>query len=305
MDGINRKRKELREELLAFMSLQARGGLPRVDPALLDEYRRLVAADIDANLARELVEQVQGEAPSGREAVREALCREVARRIPSAGPILLREGRPTLVALVGPTGTGKSTTIAKLAVDFTVRRKKLVGLINEDSTRPGADSQMKNLGQLMGLPVKSVDDPAKLAAALKSMSGLDLILLDTGGRSPRDAQGIDGLAAMIRAARPDETHLVISSGTAEKAMFDIVERFRGIGFDRLIMTKLDEALTHGVVLNFASRLADGLSYVTTGPKYLESLVSAESALLAKLVMGLSRVADGGVGDTAPAGGGAP
>ncbi|MDR0362379.1 MAG: hypothetical protein LBJ46_06830 [Planctomycetota bacterium] len=295
MEEATRERISLREEMRMLLTLQARGGMPCVPPEFIDEYRRLVEADIAEDLARKIVESVHEQAGAhGVGAIRAALAAELARRIPAAGPILPREGRSTVVALIGPTGAGKSTTAAKLAVDFTVRRQKTVGLINEDFTRPGADYQIRNLGQIMGLPVKSVSDPAQIVEAVRSMRDLDLVLIDTGGRSPRDRQGIDELKRVVHAVEPDETHLVLASGASERAMFDVVARFRRIGFDRLILTKLDEAVAHGGILNLFSKLADGLSYVTTGQKYMESLVVADSGMLARLVMGMAEVADGGV-----------
>ncbi|MDR1612114.1 MAG: hypothetical protein LBT97_04940 [Planctomycetota bacterium] len=301
---LERDRADLRGELRSLLSLQARGGVPNVSPELIAEYQRLVdEADMAEDVARNVVEMVHSAAGAGGAGMlRSALRGELARRIPAAGPILLREGKTTVAALVGPTGAGKSTTIAKLAVDFALRKKKTVGLINEDDTRPGADCQMKNLGQIMSLPVKSVNEPAQAAEAVRAMGDLDLVLVDTGGRSPRDVRGMEKLREVIRAVKPDETHLVLASGVSEKLMFHAVARFRNIGFDRLILTKLDEAITHGGILNLFSKLADGLSYVTTGQKYLESLVAADGDLLARLILGMAEVAEGGVRETAAAAG---
>lgn len=292
----NREKDELREEFYRMMAIQARGGLPKVDAPLLDQYNQLVDSDMAEELARELVEGIEDKGgPVDPEAAREELCEAVAKRIPAAGPILLHDdGRPTVVALIGPTGVGKSTTIAKLAVDFTVRMKKLVGLINEDRTRPGADGQLKNLGHIMGIPAESADSPEHVGRIVRSMSGLDLILLDTGGRSPRDREGLDELARVVRAANPHEVHLTLTTGASEKAVFETVARFKQVGFDRIIFTKLDENATHGALFNMASKLAEGLSYVTTGQKYTESLVSADSHILAGLVMGKYLVEEGGI-----------
>ena len=298
-----RENRTVCEKFGAMLSLQARGGLPRVGPELLEAFQHLLAADISDDFARELVEELEADdrrLAADAAMLRVELARIVASRIPSAGPIMLRSGKPTVVALIGPTGVGKSTTIAKLAVDFSMKRNKSVGLVNEDRSRPGADSQLKNLGQIFGLPTETADNPEKVGKIIRSMSGLDLILLDTGGRSPRDAEGLDELKRVIQAAQPDETHLVLSTCSSEKTVFETVNRFRGVGFDRLIFTKLDETETHGALITMAARLANGLSYVTTGQKYTESLVLADGRVLADLVTGARRVTDGGIKETAEA-----
>ncbi len=308
LERANQENREMRDEFRRLLSLQARGGMPVVRPELLAEYQRLVEEDIAEDLARELVEELETQAQKigvTVEVIRRELCKSMARRIPAAGPILLKRDGPTVVALIGPTGVGKSTTIAKLAVDFSMHHGKSVGLINEDRSRPGADSQLKNLGQIMGLRAVTADSPEETARFIRSMSDLDLILLDTGGRSPRDKQGLDELAAFIKAARPDETHLVIPTGLAEKTTLEVAGRFRKVGFDRIILTKLDEAMTHGAIINIAAKLADGLSYVTTGPKYTESLVAADCSQLAGLVMGSYAVTDGGIGLNRSEAGGEP
>lgn len=305
LDESRRANDEMRSDLLRLVSLQAMGGLPAVCPELVAEYRRLLDMGVKVELARELAETSQAANPGNLDAVaaKKALCLEAAKRIPAAGSVLLREGRPTIVALVGATGVGKSTTIAKLAVEYSMRRMKRVGLINEDANRPGADGQMRNLANLLGVSLASASDPSGVANAVNGMSDLDLILLDTAGRSPRDAAGLATLKAVLAAAKPDETHLVLASGSSDRTMFETVARFRMLGFDRLIVTKLDETDSHGCLLNIASRMAEGLSYVTTGQKYTESLFSAEAGELAMLALGLARVGESGIEVGAGAAGG--
>ncbi|MDR3211735.1 MAG: hypothetical protein LBU79_07455 [Planctomycetota bacterium] len=286
-DEINRDYREMRNEMHRLFSLQGRGGLPKVGPELLKLYQILVDDDVDSEVARELVENLDLDEKvlsEGTIALHNALTREIAKRIPVAGPILLREDGPTVVAFIGPTGVGKSTTVAKLAVDFSLRGRQ-VGLINEDRSRPAADYQLKNLGQIMTMPAETASSPEDMRHLIESMSDLDLILIDTGGRSPRDKSGLDELADMLEAAKPDETHLVLASVTASRNIADITERFRPLNFNRLILSKLDEIPSYGTLLTLAAALGDGISYVTTGQKYKDSFLTAESAPLAGLVTG--------------------
>ena len=291
LERTNRENADMREELRTLLSIQARGGLPAVTPELLDFHRRLVNADVEEGLARNIVEELQRDHPgiAGGERILSELRKAVARRIPCAGPALLVEGRPTVVALVGPSGVGKSTSVVKLAIHFAMHGGKSVGVVNEDLRRPGADGQINNLGRLFGIAVSTVSEAKEMADVVKSMSGRDLILVDTGGRSPRDAGGIEELGALLRAAGADETHLLLSSVGSEKMLRETVVRYQPTGFDRVIMTKLDECVTYGPILNVASGLASGLSYVTSGPDYHQPIQPADGGKLADLVLGLEEI----------------
>lgn len=287
----------LRKDVVDLMSLQARGGLPAVGGEFLGFFRRLVDADIGADLAREIIEAIQRARPDlvGEEAILAAVRAEVARRIPAAGPILAREAGPTVVSLVGPSGMGKSTALAKLAIAHAYANggRTKVGLVNEDLHRPGADRQLVNLAGLIGVPMVSANDPTGIADAVRSMSGRDLVLVDTAGRSPTDAAGIERLGELLRAAGTSEAHLVLSGSCSLRMMRSSAERFRAIGFNRTIITKLDECERLGEILNFAADLAEGLSYVTDGSDYSRPVLAADSGRLADLILGLTRIEEGG------------
>ncbi len=276
------------EEMRTMLSLQARGGLPAVGPELLTIYRELTDKNITDEIARGIVEDLQREAPGRVDAAsgRELLRRAVARRIPCAGPVLPAEGRPTVVALVGASGVGKSTSVVKLAIHFAMHMGKSVGLINEDLRRPGADGQINNLGRMFGIGVTTATEVSEIADVVKSMSGRDVILIDTGGRSPRDAKGISRLGDILRAAGVDETHLLLSGVSSEETMRQTVHRFQPVNFNRIILTKLDECITHGCLINIGADLATGLSYVTTGPDYTCPIERADGMELAELVLGM-------------------
>jgi len=280
-------RDELRGEMQRFMALQARGGLPGVGPDLLDAYRRLIENDVAADIARGLVERVQTERPDASpEEIRDSLCAAVARTIATSGPISLADGRPTVVALVGPAGVGKTTTLAKIAVDFVFHKKKRVAVLNEDIHRPGAEAQIRSWSHLLSIPVSSIESSDRIPAELARYTDRDLILIDTGGRSPRNADAIRRLADLLAVAGADEVHLALSSDASERCAFDAMEAFRPTGWSRLILTKLDETATHGLLLSIAGRVAARFSYVTDGAEYTENLLPAEASGLARLALGL-------------------
>lgn len=292
LEQSNRDNADMRNELRMIVSLQARGGMPAVGPELIGFYRRLTDLDVHENLARDVVETLQRDYPrlSGEKEILSALKQEIARRIPTAGPVLPAEGRSTVVALVGPSGVGKSTSVVKLAIHFSMRMRMSVGVVNEDIKRPGADGQINNLGRLFGISVITASEPKEMREVMESLAARDIILLDTGGRSPKDAKSIEKLGAILEAAKVDETHLLLASGSSEKTMLETVARFRPTGFDRIMLTKLDECMSYGGILNVAAKLSDGLSYITTGQDYGTPIQPADSLHLADLTLGLAEIA---------------
>lgn len=289
-----RESAELWDKVQMIVTLQARGGVPAVSPEFLECYRTLTGAEVKEELARDIVEQLQRDLPGENDAgaLEKALVREVARRIPVAGPLLLGDDKPTVVALVGASGVGKTTSVAKLAILFSMHQGKTVGIVNEDVRRPGAESQINNLARMIGASVATASRPEEIRDAVRSMAGRDLILLDTGGRSPRDAKGIENLTELVKASGAHETHLLLSSVTAEKDMRHTVEAYKPIGFDRVILTKLDECVSPGVVVNVGADLAEGLSYITTSPHYTKVIEPADQVFLAELVLGRREITPG-------------
>ena len=188
---------------------------PDLPDALFQLFTDLIEADVHEDLARDLVERVRQEAAPEELAdasrLKDRLARLIEDAIPIAGPIQTRAGRRRLVALVGPTGVGKTTTIAKLAANYRLREKRRVGLITVDTYRIAAVEQLRTYADIIDLPMEIVATPGEMHQAVARMADLDLILMDTAGRSPRDEVKIQELKSMLAEAMPDEVHLVLSS----------------------------------------------------------------------------------------------
>ncbi len=204
-------------------------------------------------------------------------------------PIDFRGGR-RVVAFLGPTGVGKTTTIAKLAANFSLLERKDVALITCDTYRIAAVEQLKTYGQIIGVPVDVVFSPQELKEAILRHAKRDVILIDTAGRSHRNVMQMSELKGFLQAARPDETFLVLSATTKYRDAMDIVKNYGFAGFDRLLFTKLDETSTYGIILNLAAATQKGLSYFTTGQSVPEDI---ELANLPKLARLLTRGSDNG------------
>ncbi len=194
------------------------------------------------------------------------------------------DGRPLTIAFVGPTGVGKTTTIAKLAATYKLRLNRRVGMITADTYRIAAVDQLRTYANIIGLPVKVAMTPQELTNAVASFAGYDVLLVDTAGRSQHDVNRLTELSQFIAAAAPHELHLVVSAAMAEAVTLATVERFRPIGPDRMIVTKLDEAVGFGSLVSIAAASGLRISHVTTGQEVPDDIELADAGRLARLVL---------------------
>ncbi|MCB9846191.1 MAG: flagellar biosynthesis protein FlhF [Phycisphaeraceae bacterium] len=266
---------------------------PGVPEPLLGIYLALIEHEVRPEIADAVIERVRSQgALEDPSLARRAALREIARRIPVAGGLDIaaptEDGRPRTIALIGPTGVGKTTTLAKLAAAAKLRRGARVGLVTCDTYRIAAVEQLRTYANIIGLPVKVVMSPSDMPDALESLRDRDVILIDTPGRSQHDAGRLDELRALVDAARPHETHLVISC-TADQPVIDrVAAKFGALSPTDLIVSKVDEGVHFGCVLNIATRLGVRLSYVTTGQEVPDHIEPADADGLAKLVVGEAR-----------------
>lgn len=251
-------------------------------------FTDLIECDLSEDIAREMVEKIHVEAP-GSELADPALLRaRVARMIESeirtAGPITVTPGRRRLVALVGPTGVGKTTTIAKLAANYRLKEKRRVGLITVDTYRIAAVEQLRTYADIIDLPMRVISTPRETREAVRQMGDLDLILMDTAGRSPRDEVKIRELKAFLSEAGADEVHLVLSSVASERTLKQTAERFAAAGTTSLVLTKLDEATGLGNILPVLQSSKLPLSYLTNGQNVPDDIETADAHRLAQSIL---------------------
>lgn len=281
----------MRSEILRMTSIQARGGIPAVGERLLDAYQMLIENEVNPEIARSLVEELQQDLGQGAldgQTVCAMLCLAVGRqlRICGATQPARKADAPAVIAVVGPSGAGKTTTVVKMAFEFAYNRKLKVGIINEDFRRPGANAQLQGLMSILDLPLVTADNPAGLANELRNMAELDVVLIDTAGRGPRDRKGLAELSQVLAAARSDEVHLAINAASTERSALACVQAYATCGFDRLILSKLDEAPAYGLALNLARTVRQEMSYITTGQKWTAGLQAADAQVLARLICGV-------------------
>lgn len=262
---------------------------PSMPEKLFDVYLNLIQQEVADELARELIGHVQKELNGSQMENPPLICRKLSEimetTIETAGPIACNiNGSPRTVALIGPTGVGKTTTIAKLAANFKLKQNKKVGLITIDTYRIGAVDQLRMYAQIIDVPLKVVLTPQELREAVAIMNDMDIIFIDTAGRSQNDDIKIKELRTFLKAANPDEVHLVLSTTSRQSHLVNAAEKFKKVGVDRVIFTKLDEAINFGVVFSVLKKIDASLSYVTTGQDVPADIEVGNGSKLAKMLL---------------------
>jgi len=264
---------------------------PNIPEDLFNYYLQLiesqVAEDLAGDIVRAIKQQLRPEHLANDEFVREKLCEQLEKLLPVAGPITRKKSvGPHVVALIGPTGVGKTTTVAKLAATLMLREKHRVGLITLDTYRIAAVDQLRKYADIIGAPLRVVQSQEDLKEAIAAMSSCEYILIDTAGRSPNDALKLNELRSLLSVAAPDEVHLVLSSTSSQACVELAISRFSDIGADRIIFTKLDEAAHVGVVLNVVRKVNKSLSYLTTGQDVPSDIEVGHGRRLARMILSM-------------------
>jgi flagellar biosynthesis protein FlhF len=260
-------------------------------PALPDHLRQayiaLIDQDVTEQLAAELTEAVYKSVPPGqldkKEVIDRRLVETIAACVKTGHVAKSKSRRPKVIALVGPTGAGKTTTIAKLAAIEKFLNNAKVGLITVDTFRIGAIEQLRTFASIADIPMEVVYRPSEMNIALKKFSDKDVILVDTVGRSQRARKDLAELKRFVDAARPDEIHLVLSASTSTRTLADVVEKFKILHPNNVIFSKIDEAVTFGPLFNIAQKVNVNVSYLTTGQGVPDDIVAADGIKFASLV----------------------
>jgi flagellar biosynthesis protein FlhF len=189
---------------------------------------------------------------------------------------------PLVIGLVGPTGAGKTTTAAKLALHPRAFGGKKVGLITLDTFRVGALEQMAQYAEVTDLPLEVVYDAREMPGAMQRLDGCDVVIVDTPGRSPRSTDANQQWQAMFRAAAPDEVHLVVPASMRPDLLPGLVASLATCRITHACLTKLDELHDDRAVADIAARLEWPMRWVSTGQAVPNDLHAAKAAILSAL-----------------------
>ncbi len=241
-------------------------------------YNKLIESEVDDKVANIIIEDI--DASMKKEANIDNIISAVYQKI------ILKLGEPevvntengkTVVFFLGPTGVGKTTTIAKLASEFKLNRGIQVAMITADTYRIAAVEQLNTYAGILDVPVSVIFSPDELIDAINKYSEYDLILVDTAGRSHRNAEQLSEVKQLITATQEAglgvniEKYLVLSATTKYKDLINITEAYKDIDNFRLLFTKLDETNAYGNILNIRVHTGAPLSYVTSGQAVPEDI----------------------------------
>lgn len=243
-------------------------------------------AELPAELVAELDAAVATAGPRLDEGKRQDFCALLlARHLPCAGPIVWEDRRRLMV--VGPTGVGKTTTLAKIAGELVLKRRKRVALITIDTYRVGAQEQLKAYADLLDVPLEIATTPAQFAAALKRFADRDAVLIDTAGRSPADTVRVHELKGFCRAAAdagfPVAVMLAVAANGGRAEFAAVVERFSLLPIEHAVVTKLDECVAAGRLYGCLRRHRLPLNYLTTGQEVPDDIQPAVATAIVERV----------------------
>jgi flagellar biosynthesis protein FlhF len=260
---------------------------PAIPEQVYPYYVRLVQQELGEELARRVLESALARVPRGARpdpAVVDELLREtLTEMIPTAGLDESLAAESRRIAFVGPPGCGKTTTLAKLAAHLRLREKKPLALLSLDMHRLAAGEQLQRYADLIQVPMAVAQTLGGVEKALKDFRGISHVLIDTPGVGLREDGRFARLAALLRAARPDEIHLVLSGSTTLAVQLRLGQAFAPLGISRLAVTRLDEAIGFGVILNLLEQLKLKLSYFSTGQNVPQDFETACSRRVAELI----------------------
>ena len=278
------------------------GGIPQLlglHPTCLNLYSKLLTEGISERRVWGFM-HTAGAFESKRGADPEAVTKNVVKAmmgaVAVAAPFSGKDGGRYVAAFAGPTGVGKTTTIAKLSAELSLKQKKKVGIISADSYRIGAVDQLKTYAAIMGLPCLSAFTTEDLAQALRKLEGRDVILIDTAGQSHRDMNRLQELGDLLGNKASIHTHLVLSATMKPEDMKEAATNFSILKPSSYVFTKVDETRTRGGIIDQLLDLKLPVSYITNGQRVPEDIVAATQRRVLKLILQGSGLGDQGKGN---------
>lgn len=247
--------------------------------------KELTKSGISTELIRTIIDTLNTlPAQDSNQSIRARLGDVFARLIKFAGAPKLKNNSPRIIALVGPTGVGKTTTTAKLAAMYALNRGNKVALITMDIFRVGAVEQLKTYSRIMAIPLEVASSPKELEKAVEKHSACDLIFIDTAGRSHKDKEKLDEMKSFLEHDIPIEVYLCLSATTKDRELEEILRRFSIFQISKVVFTKIDESESFGNMVNLLMKDNLAVAYFTTGQRVPEDIEVATSEKLAEMIL---------------------
>ncbi|HKJ94316.1 MAG TPA: flagellar biosynthesis protein FlhF [Gammaproteobacteria bacterium] len=284
MKAMREELKTLRSLFQNQLSMMEWQHLNRSQPVRAGLLRRLHDMGFGPDVARKLADHVR-EGEDVDLALNQAL-RIAAHNLPVCDDEIIENGG--VVAVIGPTGVGKTTTVAKLAARYALRHgKRHVALVTTDNFRIGGQEQLRSFARILGVPVHTASDRQELDAVLEDLSDKSLVLVDTAGMSQRDVRLAEQFQTLLSASRPVKPYLVLSANTQLASLMETLRYFRKVGPAGCIVSKVDEAGSLGPVLTAVLRSRLPVAYAANGQRVPEDLSRARGDRLLEQALALA------------------
>ncbi len=271
-NNIRSKKKEIRKVVP-----KTNANLDKIKDELLDK-------DIKLEIANTIIEKIGQYTPFVGEANKEDyLISTLGSMIPTSEFELSKQEKPKVISIVGPTGVGKTTCIAKLAVISKILHNLDIGLISIDTYRLGALDQLKIFSEISNIDFLVAYEPNDISKFMKKFKNKDIVFIDTVGRSQNNKKLLESINQFLTKVRIDETYLVLNSTSDFKVMLDVAKKFKVLNYDALVFSKLDEAFSFGNILNLVNEIKVPIKYLTNGQVIPDDIIAADSEFIANMI----------------------
>ncbi len=260
----------------------------KVQPILADEIN-LISEKLKYNdVSENIVSTVMTQLKKSEEVLEESninnfVLSNISSMISTAEFEIEKKSGGQKVAFIGPTGVGKTTCIAKLATISKILHNLDVGIISIDTYRLGAIDQLRIFSEIVDIDLLIAYEPEEMPALLKKFKSKDIIFIDTAGRSQKNTEHLKKMKEFLDVVKPDSTHLVLSSTSTTKTLYDAADKFDLFDYSSIVFTKIDEAVVYGNMLNVSANFNKPIIYLTNGQVIPDDIISAEPDFIANMI----------------------
>ncbi|MED1917407.1 flagellar biosynthesis protein FlhF [Bacillus thuringiensis] len=281
---------EMRDMRQMFQKLLVHDLSEQLPPAIQSIRAQLLKQDVTEELTAEIIRKVMEMSQPGETWTEEeafTVCRTIINSMiePYTASSSKLGKNVRYAFFFGPTGVGKTTTIAKLAANSMLREKRKIGFITADTYRMAAVEQLKMYANILNVPLEVVFSPKEMTAAMERLNDCDLIFVDTAGRNFRNDEYVEGIRELLEHGKDSVNYLVLSLSSKFNDMKAIVQNFAKVQVKQVIFTKADETNSFGTMLNVCQEMNLQFSYVTTGQNVPDDIVVATPELVSTMIMG--------------------